>query len=541
MVMPKLRFAPIIRVSTERQADKGESLHTQKAQIVDTVEALGGTIPESCWSYSGQEHASVDQERKKLDKLLQDSGKDIFDCVIVCDASRWSRDNKKSKDGLEILRQNEIKFFVGGTEYNLFEPAAMFFLGMSTEVNEFQALEQARKSILNRISRAKRGIPSTGKLPFGRTWSEKEGWDTDPDKKNIIIQAATRYLAGESIVDIGQSYGINPSGLYRTMTQKSGDKWEIHFRKESLRIDETIIMDIPRLLPEETIQAIQARGAANKTYSHGELKNRYLLSRMLFCQKCGRTLFGYTNHRGARYYAHSRSKALKPCTEHKHPPAKLIEPAVMLLLARNFGDVDLIKKAISDAVPDQEKAKNLKEERTTLERRIKDLAQEQDRLVLAVSKGALDFDDVRDRRDKIKDSEARTKDRIDAIENELSYIPGADKIEKLNMFKGKLGRNLSQDYIKWILKKSYDYQKDLLRSAFAGKDSKGARYGVYVLYNQSTKQWDLELRGILGTELMSTPMDTWTIAELFKLDPDYQDVEAEAEKIRESITKSTMH
>ena len=79
--MAKLRFAPIIRVSTEQQAQKGESLHTQRAQIEQYVEYLGGTIPEHCWQYTGQEHATPNQERSMMDTLLSDSAKDLFDAV----------------------------------------------------------------------------------------------------------------------------------------------------------------------------------------------------------------------------------------------------------------------------------------------------------------------------------------------------------------------------------------------------------------------------------------------------------------------------
>jgi len=114
-----LRLAPIIRVSTEKQEKQGESLNTQTEQILGYINALEAEIPEECWKYSGQEHASPQMERNKLNQLLVDTSKGIFDAVIVCDASRWSRDNFKSKEGLEVLRQNGIRFFVGTTEFDL--------------------------------------------------------------------------------------------------------------------------------------------------------------------------------------------------------------------------------------------------------------------------------------------------------------------------------------------------------------------------------------------------------------------------------------
>ena len=123
MTQPKkLRFAPLIRVSTEAQEKRGESIEVQKKQIDHSVQSLDGTIPDNCWKYSGQEHATPEQERQKLDQLLEDSSKSLFDAVIVCDATRWSRDNRKSKDGLDKLKDNGIRFFIGTMEMDLFEP-----------------------------------------------------------------------------------------------------------------------------------------------------------------------------------------------------------------------------------------------------------------------------------------------------------------------------------------------------------------------------------------------------------------------------------
>ena len=129
-----LRFAPLIRVSTEPMAVKGKSLRTQTAQIQQYVKSLEGIIPDNCRVYSGQEHATPEQERQKLDALLKDSSNGKFDAVIVCDASRWSRDNLKSKEGLNILRNNGTRFFVGTNELYQFvenhEPQIRDGMGM---------------------------------------------------------------------------------------------------------------------------------------------------------------------------------------------------------------------------------------------------------------------------------------------------------------------------------------------------------------------------------------------------------------------------
>lgn len=59
----KIRFAPLIRGSTEKQEDQGSSLDTQKETILKAIGTIkGGYIPDHCWKYTGQEHATPDYE-----------------------------------------------------------------------------------------------------------------------------------------------------------------------------------------------------------------------------------------------------------------------------------------------------------------------------------------------------------------------------------------------------------------------------------------------------------------------------------------------
>jgi hypothetical protein len=52
--MSSLRFAPIIRVSTEKQEKKGESLRTQTKQVKDYVNYLKGVIPPTAGNTRGR-------------------------------------------------------------------------------------------------------------------------------------------------------------------------------------------------------------------------------------------------------------------------------------------------------------------------------------------------------------------------------------------------------------------------------------------------------------------------------------------------------
>ena len=117
MAKRSLRFAALVRVSTEQQEKTGESLRTQRAEVERCVREIGGRIVES---YGGQEHATPGHEKKEVDRLIRDAAKGKFDAVIVAHADRWSRDNAKSMEGLQAFAAHRIRFFVGQTEYDLF-------------------------------------------------------------------------------------------------------------------------------------------------------------------------------------------------------------------------------------------------------------------------------------------------------------------------------------------------------------------------------------------------------------------------------------
>lgn len=464
--MEKLRFAPLIRCSTEKQEKQGESLNTQTNHINQYVNFLHGMIPDNCW-YVGQEHATSGYERQILEKLLSDSGKNLFDAVIVNDPSRWSRDNLKSKEGLNILKSNGIRFFVGTVEYDLFNPTQNLFLGMSAEMNEYQAKQQQLRSIESRISRAKKNMPSTGKIPFGRLYDKKtETWSVDPLKQSLIQEAATRYLAGESVQNIASTFNMNAPNLHKILHKRSGTQWLCSFVHPELNINEKILVTIPALLDEDTIRAIHDKAKANRTYLHGQIKHHYLLSRMIFCADCGYTSFGYTNHTGKRYYRHANYRNLN----HKYSKfinADEIENAVLLHLIKTFGDITRINEAIKKATPDLSKIDLLIQEKEKLRNELKKITQQKDKIVDAIADDIITKEDAKSKLDKLNERNTSILSRISAIENELGNIPDPNKVKRLTKFGINILRDVTQNP-KLIFSESYKWKRNLIEHAFSG-------------------------------------------------------------------------
>jgi len=543
----KLRFAPIIRVSTELQERQGESLRAQTTQIKRAVEQLGGTIPDHCWQYSGQEHATASYERAKLNKLLEDCKKDLFDAVIVVDPSRWSRDNIKSEIGLNILRDADIRFFVGAMEYNLRDPQHRLYLGLNAAMNQFQASNMSKNSLLSKIERAKRGIPSIGKLPYGRTFDRealKRGadpadcWGLDDDKVKIIKVAAKRYLAGEGFEKLALAFGINEKTLYTTLTKRAGTEWEINFTSEKMGIDETVVLKVPRLLDEKTIKAIHEQVRKNIKSVRGHRKNQYLLSGYIFCSHCGYSLNVYSNRFRTRYYIHRynviRDGKCPRLKKNIHIPANELENSVLIALVQTFGDPEKIEKAIQKTTPDFKKRKKLEKEKEYYEQQLSGLEIEHERLLEAVSKGLLTDSEIEKSIEKIRKRKLEFETWKSQIECELNNIPKEELVKRKALWARSIAKSVTVDNPNIVFKRDYEWKRRLIERAFSGTDARGNRLGVYISIDKND-QMTMEIKGMLEPTVLSFPLSEEYLWDRFHLDPEYCDVDAELDKIRERL------
>ena len=513
-----LRFAPLIRVSTEIQEKQGESLQVQKDSLIKAVETVNGVIPDDCWEYSGQEHATSNHERKKFTKLLGDCSKDKFDAIIVCDPSRWSRDNLRSKEGLEVLKRNGIKFFVGTAEYDLFNPQANLFLGMSTEMNEYFALEQARKSILSRIERAKKNRPTGGKPPFGRTFNKITGaWGIDEQKRKDIAWAANKYLEGESLEQLAKTLGMNHSNLWKILNRRSGTEWELRFQNKKLQIDETIKLTIPELLPQETIEAIHQKAEYNKKFERSAIKNKYLLSRLVICSECGYSWFGQGNKDNRLYYSHSRNN--RKCNQiHKAIPAHILEEAVLFQIYSLFGDKEKLEKAILDATPDSELRPKLEQETKLLKSKLTGIKQKKSNLLNAVADGRIVDEDIKEMMTGFREQEESIKDHISANHDIIKRIPSTTELRKRSVFAQNVLRVIkTRKYksVEHLCKMSWEEKRKLIQTFLAGVSDSGERNGVYI--QRHNDKWHYDIRGSFSLDIKGiAPLNKFEVMDLLE-------------------------
>jgi DNA invertase Pin-like site-specific DNA recombinase len=503
-----LRFAALVRVSTEEQEKQGESLNTQRTDNERSVAQIGGEVVE--W-YGGQEHATPGWEHDEVNRLLRDAQRKKFDAIVVAYIDRWSRDNSESNKGIGIFREHGIRFFVGTTEFDLFNPEHCFMLQVTTAVGEFQAAHQNRKSILNKIERAKRGYAVAGNLPAGRTFDKKTGqWGVDAKFVAMVEEVARRYIAGESMAELAREFNVDHSSLHHTLTRRSGDTWVQKFHSKKLNIHHEEITEVPRLLPDATIRAILHRVQANKTYMHGPSKYQYLLSRMVVCNHCNRPM-GCQFANGVRYYRHA---PYFPNCLGGMVRADDLEEAVIRQLFECFGNPQAVQRAVDAATPDLDRVRDAQDRRTRIGTELDKLRAGRDRLLRLIVDGKLTETQAAKQLDELGDREAKLTEESDRLLEHLLRAPTAAEVaavaRQLSDWVDEVGNRHTNYRRVAIIREinraydamTFDEKRTLAQMVFGGKRLDGNRMGVYVAKpprqgRGHARPWDYTLHGHL--------------------------------------------
>ena len=376
-------------------------------------------------TYIDRAYSAKTDDRPDFQRMIKDSGKKIFDVVLVWKLDRFARNRYDAVNYKYQLEKNGVHL-VSAMEPISQGPEGIMVESMLIGMAEYYSAELALKVARGERENALQCKYNGGVVPLGFTIGKEDRlYHIDPETAPIVQEIFTRYADGEPAEKIAAS--LNERGL-RTRTGKPFVKNSFFqiFRNRRY-IGEYRYKDIvtpggiPAIVDEDLFDRVQQRFEQNKI-AHGRPAKEdvsYLLTTKLFCGKCGTLMGGEsgTSHMGSTYYYYKCGNAKRHGKAHCDLKAIRKEPL------ERFVVETAIKVIFSDEI---------------IERLI-DLimeAQQQENTRLPVLK------------DQLRDTENRLANLLEAIEQGILTPTTKQRLDELEARKEALNTSILEEELK---------------------------------------------------------------------------------------------
>ncbi len=376
-------------------------------------------------TYIDRAYSAKTDDRPDFQRMIKDSGKKIFDVVLVWKLDRFARNRFDAVNYKYQLEKNGVHL-VSAMEPISQGPEGIMVESMLIGMAEYYSAELALKVARGERENALQCKYNGGVVPLGFTIGKEDRlYHIDPETAPIVQEIFTRYADGEPAEKIAAS--LNERGL-RTRTGKPFVKNSFFqiFRNRRY-IGEYRYKDIvtpggiPAIVDQDLFDRVQQRFEQNRI-AHGRPAKEdvsYLLTTKLFCGKCGTLMGGEsgTSHMGNTYYYYKCGNAKRHGKAHCDLKAIRKEP-----LERFVVDT-AIKVIFSDEI---------------IERLI-DLvmeAQQKENTRLPVLK------------DQLRDTEKRLANLLEAIEQGILTPTTKQRLDELEARKEALNTSILEEELK---------------------------------------------------------------------------------------------
>ena len=340
------------RYSSDNQRE--ESIEGQIRECTAYAEKNGITVIKH---YIDRAFSAKTDNRPEFQQMIKDSGKKLFDVVLVWKFDRFARNRFDSANYKMILKKNGVHLI------SVMEPIAEGSQGILVEtllegMAEYYSAELSEKVIRGQTENALKGKCTGGTGTIGYKIDEEKFYHLDPLTAPLVLEAFQRYDNGDKMVEIVNF--LNDKGVRNMLGGKMTHSSVNTMLKNRRYIGELSFRDIvvpdaiPVIVPKDLFDRVQKRLDKNKRApACGKADEEYLLTTKLFCGHCGRLMIGESgkgrNGTIHRYYKCAGAKRRLGC--HKKAVKKdwIERVAVQYTIQRVFQD-DLIAQIADELV-----------------------------------------------------------------------------------------------------------------------------------------------------------------------------------------------
>ena len=304
------------RYSSDNQRE--ESIEGQIRECTAFAEKNNITILRH---YIDRAFSAKTDNRPEFQNMIKDSGKRLFDMIIVWKLDRFARNRYDSARYKTALKKNGVKV-VSATEVISDGAEGIILESVLEGYAEYYSADLSEKVVRGMTENALKSKYNGGTRPIGYLIDSDQYFQLDPLTAPFVREAFQRYDEGATMTAVRD--WLNEQGVKNTRGQKMTYNSVQHLLNNRRYIGEYTYRDIvvpdgiPAIVPQDLFDRVQEKLAKNKKApARHKAEDDYLLTTKLFCGYCGAYLCGEsgTSHTGNVHHYYKCVSVKKKRTE----------------------------------------------------------------------------------------------------------------------------------------------------------------------------------------------------------------------------------
>ena len=228
--------------------------------------------------------------RPDFQKMIKDSAKKQFDCVIVWKLDRFARNRYDSAHYKALLRKNGVRV-LSATEAISQGAEGIILESVLEGMAEYYSAELAEKVIRGQTENALSCRFNGGTIPIGYKINKDRKFEIDTETAPYVLSAFKMYEDGMTMQEIADELNVkgirNTRGTKLNINTVSNLLSNRRYMGEYYYRDIVIPDGIPAIVPKDLFLRVQERIAKNKNSpARYRADEQYILSTKLYCGKC---------------------------------------------------------------------------------------------------------------------------------------------------------------------------------------------------------------------------------------------------------------
>lgn len=460
--MKNLRVAAYIRVSTDEQVERGNSLHEQKERLEAYCKAMGWPQPTV---YSDDGYSAGTLKRPFVEKLLKDIEENKIDVLLTTKLDRLTRSLFDLLQLVKYMDSHKCNYVSATENFDTTTAAGRMVLQLLGVFAEFERGRTSERVQDNMISLAKNTDLALSRPCFGYDVIDRRYViiENEADLVRLMFDLAESGLGTRSIAKALNEQNVltkqgklwDSTNVRRILTNETVAGTRITNKRKKVEgktvirpKDEWIIKEDnhPSIIDSQRFERVQGILDSRKRNKRHAESETYLLTGVLKCGHCGKNMKGSTARiqRGDKDYTYHRyicaSYTLNYSCKHHFAHRNEIETEVINMIKQ------IAKTSTAELkfrVASKTKTDELKETETLLGR----LNNQMQRQIEAHSKGLIEDEDLKISTDRLKEERRLLRAKIEmlkSVDTDKGFVKKnaqdlLDDITSLDRLKAKAG------------------------------------------------------------------------------------------------------